>query len=237
MSLFDRYHQQITAFVAACHRLAFLRMVVSEGGNCAWRLDENCILITPTRREKQALTPEDLVFIDLRGNVLAGGRPTGETPIYLKFFTQRPDVCSIIHCHPPFACAAAIMKGRNWLERPFFPEAVIEVGPVPLVPYAQPLSQRLADQFDPFLQKYNCFLMQNHGVVAMTSGDIGRALMTVELLEATACSLVAALQCGDINELDRTAVAELDEVMRIRNLPLFGAPGLNRSLVDLYFAG
>jgi len=65
----------------------------------------------------------DVVFVDLAGNVIEGERrPTGELPMYLKFFNERPDVTSVIHCHPPYVCAMAISAGRNHLMRPLYPE-------------------------------------------------------------------------------------------------------------------
>jgi hypothetical protein len=38
-----------------------------------------------------------------------------------------------------------------------------------------------------------------------------------------------------IKELGRQEVIDLGNVMRRRNLPLFGAPGVNQSLEELYF--
>jgi hypothetical protein len=44
-----------------------------------------------------------------------------------------------------------------------------------------------------------------------------------------------ALQVGKIKELDRQVVIGLGNVMKARNLPLVGAPGVNQSLEALYF--
>ena len=129
----------------------------------------------------------------------------------------------------------AISRGENWLMRPIFPETTIEVGPVPLVPYAEPLTERLAENFVPFLTKYNSFLMESHGLVTMSRGGIQETLMLVELLEMSAQSILLALGAGKIKELDRQAVRDLSNTMYTRGLPLFGAPGINASLEDLYF--
>ena len=93
--------------------------------------------------------------------LLAIDRPTGERPMYINFFNDRPDIQSIIHCHAPNVCAFAITKGENLLMRPFFPETSHEVGPVPVVPYGEPLTQQLADNFEPFIRKFNSFIMAN----------------------------------------------------------------------------
>jgi len=236
MELRKKYADQVDQFVAACGKLAADQYVTSEGGNLAWKLEKDLLLITPTKLNKGLVRPKDLVFIDLKGKVIEGKRrPSGETPMYLKFFQMRQDIISVIHCHPPAVCALAISKGKNWLMRPLYPETTTEVGPVPAVPYAEPLTEQLASNFEPFLPKYDSFIMQNHGLVTMTRTGIQATLMTVELLEMSARSILMALQVGEIHELDRQAVQDLSNTMRTRNLPMFGAPGVNKSLVDLYF--
>ena len=231
-----KYESQVNAFVAVCHKLSKNLYVTAHGGNLAWKLEEDLILITRTQMNKGDVTPQDVVFIDMTGKVVDGtAKPTGETPMYLNFFRERPDVVSVIHCHPPLTGAFAIAKGRNWLMRPVFPETTTEVGPVPVVPYGEPLTQRLADNFLPYLQKYNAFLMENHGLVIMTPKDITWTMMMIELLEQTSASLIAALSVGAIKEISREDVQNLDNVIKTRKLPMFGAPGANKSLMDLYF--
>jgi L-fuculose-phosphate aldolase len=232
----EKYSNEVAKFVSVCHKLSAHMYVTGHGGNMAWKLEENLILITPTQMNKGDITSEDVVFIDLEGKILEGiKRPTGETPMYLNFFRERPDVKSVIHCHPPKTGFFAITKGPNLLMRPIFPETTTEVGPVPVVPYGEPLTQRLADNFLPFLQKYNAFLMENHGLVIMTPGDIQWTMMMTELLEMTSESLMPAGAGVEIKEISKEDVANMDNVMKARNLPLMGAPGVNQSLTDLYY--
>lgn len=236
MKLLDKYAVEAEKFVTVCHRLAQNYYVTSRGGNLAWKLEDNLLLITPTKLYKGDISAEDLVFIDLEGKVIEGRRkPTGETPMYLTFFKARKDIVSAVHCHAPSVCAMAISSEKNWLMRPIFPETTIEVGPVPLVPYAEPITERLANNFVPFLQKYNSFLMESHGLVTLSRSDIKETLMLVELLEMSAKSILQALAVGGIKELDRQAVRDLGNTMRTRSLPLFGAPEVIASLEDLYF--
>jgi len=236
MKAIEKYAAEVREFVGVCKRLAQTQYVTSSGGNLAWRLEDDLLLITPTKLYKGDINVQDLVFIDMNGKTMEGEcKPTGETPMYLKFFGLRQDVRSVIHCHAPHVCAMAISGGENWLMRPIFPETTIEVGPVPLVPYAEPLTERLAENFVPFLTKYNSFLMESHGLVTMSRGGIQETLMLVELLEMSAQSILLALGAGKIKELDRQAVSDLSNTMYTRGLPLFGAPGINASLEDLYF--
>lgn len=237
MKLSSMYSAEVKLLVKACKRLAANMFVTGTGGNLAWRLQENLVLITPTQMNKGDIEKEDLVFIDMNGETIEGKKkPTGEKPMYLKFFRDRPDIKTVIHCHPPCVCAIAITKNKDILMRPFFPETTIEVGPVPVVPYAQPLTTDLAEKFKPFLQKYNTFIMENHGMVSMSTGDIYNTLLNIEVLEGTADSILKALAAGlELQELSHEAVRDLSNVMSTRGLPLFGAPGVNKTLESLYF--
>jgi len=236
MNLLEKYASQVELFVKVCHRLAANNFVTAFGGNAAWKLEDDLILITPTQRYKGDITPEDVVFINRAGETVWGTRnPTGEKPMYLKFFEDRPDVVSVEHCHPPCVCAAAIMDDPGFLMRPYFPETTTEVGPVPVVPYGEPLTQLLADNFAPYLPKYNSFVMENHGLVTMTRGDIYWTLLTVELLESSVDSMLKGIAAGTLKELSREAVRNLSNILTTRDLPLFGAPGVNKSLEELYF--
>ena len=236
MSLFAKYSREVELFVKVCHRLAANVFVTGYGGNMAWKLEEDVILITPTQMNKGDIGTEDLVFLNLAGDTLEGTRrPTGEKPMYLEFFNKRPDITSVVHCHPPCVCAAAILQDESILMRPYYPETVTEVGPVPTVPYGEPLTLQLAENFAPFLQKYNSFIMANHGLVTMTISDIYWTLLTVELLESSANSILKALSTGPLKELSQEAVINLGNIMRTRKLPLFGAPGVNKSLETMYF--
>jgi L-fuculose-phosphate aldolase len=237
MTLLQKYGEQVETFVSVCHRLADNMYVTGYGGNLAWKLEEDLLLITPTQRNKGDIEAEDVVFIDLDGERVEGvRRSTGETPMYLKFFNERPDIVSVLHCHPPAVCAMAIMQGKNWLMRPLYPETTTEIGPVPIVPYAEPLTDKLAENFSPYLPRYNSFIMENHGLVTMSRGGIDWTLFNVEVLESTAQSVLMALGAGrEIKELSRQHVIDLWNVMASRDLPLFGAPGVNKSLVELYY--
>lgn len=237
MKYVDKYKSKVEQFINVCKRLSEKMYVTSHGGNLAWKLEDDLILITPTRITKSDITHEDLVFIDINGNKLEGIREaTGEILIYLNIFRERLDVVSIIHCHPPYTNAFAIIKGKNWLMRPIFPETVVEVGPVPLIPYEEPLTQKLADNFKPLLDKYNAFLMENHGLVIISPHDIPRNFQLIEILESTSISILHALSVGKVKEISKKEVKKLENTMKTRKLPMFGAPGVNKSLVDLYFS-
>lgn len=236
MSFLKKYETEVAAFLKVCHQLSAKMYVTGFGGNLAWRLEDELILITPTMLNKGEIQAEDLVFINPEGETVEGSRrPTGEKYMYIKFFKERPDIKSVIHCHSPNVCSFSLLED-DYLMKPYFPETTHEVGPVPVVPYAEPISQKLADNFSDYLQTYNTFLMENHGLVSMSPLGIDWTHMNVELLEMTAYSLIQAIATGKkIKTLSIEEVRNLDNVVQKRDCPMFGAPGVHSSLVDLYF--
>ena len=237
MKLCEKHSSAVEEFLNVCMWLSDRRFVTSHGGNLAYRVEDNVYIITPTRRYKNILQAEDLVFVNIDGDVLEGSRePTGEMPMYLNLFQARPDIRSAIHCHPPYTNAFTIMKGINWLMRPVFPELIIEAGPVPVVPYGEPLTQELADNFKPFLQNYNTFLMENHGLTAISPSGLTRLMHIIDMVEVSAISILSALAAGEVKEISRQEVENLANTMKTRQLPMIGAPGANESIVGLYYS-
>jgi L-fuculose-phosphate aldolase len=236
MNYKEEYRKEIDDFLYVCKRLGNEGYVTSHGGNLAIKLEEKILLITPTRMRKADIKVEDLIIIDIDGNIIDGNKkPTGEISLYLKFFKERPDINSIIHCHPPYTNAFAVTKNDNILMRPIFPETCIEVGPVPVVPYNEPLTNALADEFEPFIKKYNAFIMESHGLIIISPEGIVRTMDLIEILESTSITLLAALSMGGVKELSKEDVENLNNTIIKRELPMIGAPGENNSLVDLYF--
>lgn len=231
-----QYKSQIEELSATSVRLAELGYVTSHGGNLSSRVDENVVLVTPTKVCKRHVGFDDVVLVDMDAQVLfaaQGRRPTGESPFHLRILQQRPDVRGVIHAHPPVLTGFAIAHS-DLLARPFLPEPIIEVGPVLTVDYAEPISHKLAAAFDRALPRANAFLMKNHGVTLCAVEGVGRALEMLEMMENTAHSLVVATTLGTAKELSPADLDDLERTIKTRTLPMPGRPGVITSLRELY---
>ncbi len=236
MQFYEEFQEEIEVFIEALKYLRNQMLSPARTGNLAWRLNEDLILITPTGVKKSTLSPHDLLFINNQGEVLSGqGLPTSELPLYRVLFNNRSDIFSIIHTHSPYCSAMAISKGTNWLMKPLFAAVIKEIGPVPVVPYGEPRTEELARKLEPYAMKYNHFILEHHGLITMSRSDIMDAMMSLELLESTAKSIFFALQTDGIKELSRDDVERLEKTMLIQGKELMGAPGVNKSLSELYF--
>ena len=67
MSLIKKYADEVSLFVKVTGRLSANMYVTGYGGNAAWKLEDDLILITPTMMNKGDITRDDLVFINRAG--------------------------------------------------------------------------------------------------------------------------------------------------------------------------
>lgn len=232
----EKYHSEITELVTACHRCAELNYVTSAGGNLSARVEENLMLITPTKTPKRTMRFEDICMIDLDGNIVfapEGKKPTGEWPFHTRIMRKRPDIKAIAHTHPPVLTRFAIAN-NGMLEKPFLPEPVMEVGPILMVPYETPLSEALSERFDAVIDDSNGFLMENHGAVFCSPIGIFDAVELLNMAECMATSIVVSVILGNPKTIPAHFVKEIDEVIAVRNLKMPGASGKYRSATALF---
>lgn len=76
-------------------------------------IDRNAglVVIKPSGVPYDALTIEDLVIVDLEGNVVEGDlRPSSDTPTHLALYRALPEIGGIVHTHSPWATSWAQAK-------------------------------------------------------------------------------------------------------------------------------
>ncbi len=184
--------------------------VAANDGNVSVRVAANEILTTPTEVSKGFMSADQLVKVDLDGNVLDGDRqPSSELPLHLVVYRERVDVCAVVHAHPPTATGFA--AARVSLDDPLVTEVVLALGGIPLTEYATPGTEGVPDSVRPYLQDYDVFLLANHGVLAV-GRDVFAAYYRLESVEHFARINFVARQLGGGRVLPAEHVAELQAI-------------------------
>ncbi len=190
-------------------------MCSANSGNISARLGPNEIVITPTLVSKGFMRPEQILTMNLAGEVLRGeGYPTSETPMHLRLFREREDIGGIVHAHPPKATAFAV-AGKA-LDLYLVPEVIVFLGQVPVVPFQMPGSAELGEGLVPYLKEYDAVLMQNHGAIAWAA-DLTGAHHRMETLEFFAEITLNAQLLGGANEVPmphRETLVNLRKMMK-----------------------
>jgi L-fuculose-phosphate aldolase len=191
-------------------------LMLSNNGNISVRLGDDKIVITPAGLCKGRMDSEDLLVIDLAGNILKVDhrrkrRISSETPMHLEAYRQRPDIRAIIHAHPSYATALTVA------DIPFptdiLPEVLEGLGPVPTTRFAIPSSEDVALAIRDLIKEHNAVLIRNHGAIAV-GHDLDQALNYMERLETVATTLVMAYAIGKVNRLPKEITEPLLELRR-----------------------
>lgn len=174
-------------------------LVSGSDGNISVRLSTEQFLCTPTMRSKGFLNPADICLLDMHGDQLEGERRrSSEALLHLEILKARPDVASVVHCHPPHATAFAI-TGRS-VPMGIMAEADVFLGDVPIVPYETPGTAAFAQTILPFVHDSNACLLANHG--AVTYGpNLDLAYNLMEVLDSYCRILLHAAQLGPARTL------------------------------------
>ncbi len=166
-------------------------------GNISYRLSEKEVLCTPTLISKGFMKPEDLCIVDMSGKQLSGKRKrSSEILLHLTILRERPDIKSVVHCHPPHATAFAV--AREPIPQCVLPEIEVFLGDVPITEYKTPGDQIFADSILPYVHKTNVVVLANHGTVSYGE-TVEKAYWWTEILDAYCRILMMARDLGKVN--------------------------------------
>ncbi|MDR1383108.1 MAG: class II aldolase/adducin family protein [Planctomycetaceae bacterium] len=183
----------------------------ANDGNISYRFDENRVVCTPTQICKGFMKTDDLCIVDMEGNQISGQRKrTSEIMLHLTIMKRRPEIKSVVHCHPPHATAFGI--AREAIPQCVLPEVDIFMGDVPIAKYAIPGGQDFADTILPFVDKTNIVVQANHGTVSW-GPTVERAYWLTELLDAY-CRIL--LISRDLGRVDYFTKNEAEDLLRLK---------------------
>lgn len=141
-------------------------LVAGTSGNVSYFDAENrLVYITPSNLDYNIMKPEDIMVIDLDGNVVEGPhKPSSEWRLHAEIYKAKPQVKSVIHTHSPYATGFAIVHEG-------IPLILVEMlpflgGDVPVAKFGLPGTDAVGLHAAEALHNRNAALLENHGVVA-----------------------------------------------------------------------
>src|SRR5690349_11665680 len=180
------------------------KVLVAEGqddftrGHISFRLpdDPSLFFMKPHSVGLDEITPENILTIDLDGNVVAGtARRHSEVYIHSEIFKLRADVNCVLHTHPPYAVAlSATGRPMRAYSQPgaLFHEALgVYTDTINLI-----RSKEMGAGVARALGPHRAVLLKNHG--AVTAGaTIAEAVIAAIMLENAAMVQLIAEAAGD----------------------------------------
>lgn len=170
-------------------------LAVGTSGNVSGRDHEtNLVVIKPSGVRYEELTPDNMVIVDLDGNVVEGGlKPSVDTETHLVVYRHCNDVYGITHTHSPYATSFALLGQPIPV---YLTTLAHEFGDtIPVGAYAEIGGEQVGKEIVRALGKGKAVLMKSHGV--FTVGPTASAsFKTAAMLEEAAKTIHLALQRG-----------------------------------------
>ncbi len=193
--------RELRALVATAGCVLYGQGLVDYLGHCSARVPgTDRVIIKPKHSGRvmspAALGPDDMVVIDLDGNLLEGSdAPPSERFIHTEIYRARPDVGAVVHTHQRAATLLGVI-GAELLPVLHVPAVLTRGGavatwPCPLLVTSPDLGSQLAAQ----LGRGTLCHLQGHGIVSVAA-DLPRAVVTAIAFEQLADANLAILQTG-----------------------------------------
>ncbi|PFV47247.1 L-fuculose-phosphate aldolase [Bacillus thuringiensis] len=135
------------------------------GGNISiFNREQGLVAISPSGLDYYETKPEDVVILNLDGEVVEGERkPSSELDMHLIYYRKREDINALVHTHSPYAKTIASL---GW-ELPAVSYLIAFAGPnVRCAPYETFGTKQLADAAFEGMIDRRAVLLANHGLIA-----------------------------------------------------------------------
>jgi L-ribulose-5-phosphate 4-epimerase len=183
-------------------------LVSWTGGNVSGRDPETgLVAIKPSGVRYEALKPEQMVVVDMEGNVVEGAlSPSSDTASHLYIYRHRPDVNGVVHTHSRYATAFAA------LGRPI-PVYLTAMGdefgcPIPCGGFALIGGEEIGKVVVESIGRSPAVLLKNHGVFTI-GRNAEAAVKAAVMVEDVAATVWIALQIGQPEEIPEELVEKL----------------------------
>ncbi|MDW8034204.1 MAG: class II aldolase/adducin family protein [Nitrososphaerota archaeon] len=174
-------------------------------GNISVRApEEDLFIITPSGLKKDRLNPEDMVVININGNMIEGFRkPSVETPMHLAIYKNRSDVKAIVHAHPVYSAVFAV---TGFDITPITEEMILYTGgEVKVAKYALFGTEELARNVLEALGNRKAVLLRNHGIVTCGK-NLDEAIDILFCVEREAKIIILSKLLGEPKPLPKDTI-------------------------------
>lgn len=163
----EKQREQI---IVVGRKLVDYGLTSGTGGNISiYNPETKEVLITPSGFDFYEMGPDDLVTIDLEGNVLSKNnnlKPSSEWQMHCILYKEREDITSVVHAHTIYAtvlsCLHEPLKPAHYM-------MAVAGEDVRVAEYATFGTKELADNACKAMKDRKAVLLANHGMLA---GDI-----------------------------------------------------------------
>ena len=176
-------------------------LVARTWGNISIRVDEDHMLITPSGRNYEDLSPEDIVLVNFHTSKYEGHiKPSSEKGLHCEIYRTRKEIHAVIHTHQMNASTVAAAQREV---PPILDDMAQIIGPtVRVAEYALPSTRKITKKTVKALKGRNAALMANHGAVCI-GRDLEEAFVVCQVLEKACKAFIEAEFLGGAKSINK----------------------------------
>lgn len=178
-----RYEDERREIIECARCLERLGLVKLSGGNVSLKVDDDLLLVTPSAMGYDSMAPNDIVLVNLDGEVIEGiRRPTSDISAILYIVRNMSRVNAVIHTHQPNAVAVSLVTDQL----PVISTTQVDEihGAVAVAPFTVSSDEGMGIETVKHAGDSSAVTLKQHG--AMTFGeDLDEALSAAVYLEET----------------------------------------------------
>ncbi len=187
-------------------------LIALSGGNISTRMPSGEILVTPSGMIYEEMVPEDVLVMDLQGNIIEGTRKSSsDTDAILHIFQNRLDLNAVIHTHQPYATAISLIEDEFRADLTTLGNAA--AGSVKVAPYSPPGSIHMGVDTVKYIGDTLAVILAHHGVITVGK-SLKQALYAAVYMEESAKCYLAARAVGEIKHLTEEQISQAVEVFK-----------------------
>ena len=187
--------KNIAEIISVSNEIYNKGLVSGKSGNISARFGD-VIAITPTLKSLSNLKEEDIVLVNMDGEVLTKGKPSSEVNMHLEIYKKRPDVNAIVHTHSPYATGFAFsdknlkrLEGFGAIKNPY----------ISSIEYEKPGTEELAKSASEGIGKEDVLILKKHGVICV-SDELKEAMLLAVFVEETAKTQFISLMLNSVED-------------------------------------
>ena len=206
------YEQEKREIINAGMLLDRYELIALSGGNVSLRIGEH-VLVTPSGMIYEDLIEDDILVVDLNGNIIEGSRtPSVDTSALLYIFRADESVNAIIHTHQPYATAVGLIADELPCNVTTMANAVR--GSVSVAPYTTAASEAMGVEAINYLNGRLAVILKHHGVIAVGDSLKQALYACIYLEEAAKTYTIARSMSGNPAMLTDKQIDQAVEVFK-----------------------
>lgn len=205
------FESEKQAVLDAALKLDCYGLIALSGGNVSWRMPTGEVLVTPSGMIYDDMVADDVLVVDMDGNILEGTRKASvDTEALLYIFKEKPEVNAVIHTHQPYATGLGLVMDEIPCNLSTMANAT--EGPVTVAAYGDPGSLSMGVEAVRAIGDRLAVVLKHHGVIAV-GRDLRQALFSCVYLEEAAKTVAVALATG--KPMATMTQAQIDEAVAV----------------------